>query len=233
MYAMSEHHRKTSATTTMKAMRKLVRRSALVAGMCGAGAVVLSGYQAATTPFRDWPAFQTPREKLITHYSYFTLWSNIIAVGVCAQYAAGRRHPALAFLRIDAVTMMIVTGAVYNALLAKTTVVEGLGNFTNPIVHTAMPIAMPALWVMDRIADNSGEQDIRTDSVAAAFGIPLVWAVYAFTRGVTTKGYYPYDFMNAVNMGYPAAIRNVAAVGGVMGVLIAGMAAIERATQAN
>ncbi|MEJ5927661.1 Pr6Pr family membrane protein [Corynebacterium sp. H128] len=208
-------------------MRTLVRRTGTLAGLLGGVAVALSGYQAATTTFQTWPAFKTPQQKLIAHYSYFTLWSNIIGTVVSAQYAVGKRPTRLAFLRIDAVTMLAITGVVFNTLLAKTTVVEGLGKITNPIVHTIMPIAVPSLWLLDR--PSAPTKDVTPSSAAFAFAIPILWAGYTFGRGAQTEGYYPYDFLNPTILGYPTAVRNVCAVGAAIGALICAMAAAEHA----
>lgn len=208
-------------------MRKLVRRTGALTAVLGGAAIALSGYQAATTVFQDWPAFETPKQKLINHYSYFTLWSNIIGALVSAQYAVGKRPARLAFLRINAVTMLVITGLVYNTLLAKTSIVEGLGKITNPIVHTIMPIAVPALWLLDR--PGAPTQDVTRNSAAFAFAIPLLWAAYTFNRGIRTQGYYPYDFLNPTILGYPTAVRNVCAVGAVTAALIGAMSVAERA----
>ncbi|MDU0478959.1 Pr6Pr family membrane protein [Staphylococcus chromogenes] len=210
-------------------MKKFVRRGGLVASVFGGLAVALSGYQSATTPFREWLDFDTPAKKLIAHYSYFTLWSNIIGTFVAAQYALGKRPTKLAFLRIDAVTMLVVTGAVFNLVLAKTTVVEGLGKFTNPIVHTAMPIALPALWLADRTT--TSEPDMTADAIAWSFAIPSAWLLYTFLRGPQVGGYYPYEFLNPTVLGYPTAVRNVAGVTATLGVLIAAMKAAEQRIQ--
>ncbi|MEJ5998894.1 Pr6Pr family membrane protein [Corynebacterium sp. H130] len=207
-------------------MRKLVRRGGLAASIFGGLAIVLSGYQSATTPFRDWPAFATPSQKLVTHYSYFTLWSNIIGTYIATQYARERLPQREAFLRINAVTMLAITGVVFNTLLAKTSVIEGLGKFTNPIVHTAMPIALPALWVADRTI--SQQRDMTVNAMAWSFTIPAVWLAYTFCRGARTGGYYPYEFLNPTVLGYPAAIRNVCGVAAVLGLLLAAMTAVEK-----
>ncbi|AKK03976.1 Pr6Pr family membrane protein [Corynebacterium epidermidicanis] len=206
-------------------MKKIVRRAGLVTGILGGLGVTLSGYQSATTPFRDWPKFRTPAQKLVTHYSYFTLWSNIIGTYVCAQYARGKRPQSEAFLRINAVTMLVVTGGVFNTVLAETTVVEGIGKFTNPIVHTIMPIAMPVIWLADR--PSTSEQDMTPSAMAKSFAIPAAWLAYTFIRGPRTGGYYPYEFLDPTKLGYPTAIRNVAGVTATLGALLATMKAAE------
>lgn len=210
-------------------MKNLVRRSGAIAATFGALGVALSGYHAATNPFEDWPAFNTPGSKLLNHYSYFTLWSNIIGTYICTQYALGKMPPRLAFLRVDAVSMLMITGVIFNTVLAKTSVIEGLLKLTNPIVHTAMPVAMPALWALEKFTSPNPTQDITKRAVWASLAIPTMWAVYAFTRGVITKGYYPYDFMNARTLGYPTAIRNVVGVAGFHAIIVAVMAAVEKA----
>lgn len=206
-------------------MKKLVRVLGGATAALGGAGVALSGYHSATHPFVDWPEFRTPTQKLITHYSYFTLWSNILGTAVATQYALGKRPRNWAVPRLNAVTMLAVTGVVFHALLARTSVIEGLIRVTNPIVHTFMPIAVPALWLLDR--RDAETKDITAATAAWSFALPLAWSVYTFARGSQTKGYYPYEFINPRLLGYPIAVRNVALVGAVLGALIAAMAAME------
>lgn len=209
-------------------MRNLVRRGGLLASIIGGAAVALSGYQSATTEFRDWPAFKTPRQKLTTHYSYFTLWSNIIGTYAAAEYARGKTPKQTAFLRADAVTMLAITGVVFNTLLAKTTVVEGLGKFTNPVVHGAMPIALPALWLADRASKDSTTRELDAGTIAQSLIIPVGWLAYTLARGPRTGGYYPYLFLNPRELGYPTALRNVGGVAVSFAALLAAMVATEK-----
>lgn len=207
-------------------MKKLVRGLGAVSAAVGGVGVALSGYHSATHPFVDWPEFKTPKQKLITHYSYFTLWSNILGTAVAAQYALGQRPKNARVLRINAVTMLAVTGVVFNTILAKDSVIEGLLKITNPIVHTFMPIAIPALWALDRT--DAEVKDVTGSTAAWSFALPLAWAGYTFVRGKQTEGYYPYDFINPRLLGYPAAVRNVALVGVASGLLVAAMAGVEK-----
>lgn len=131
----------------------------------------------------------------------------------------------MSIARVDAVAMLATTGIVFNTILAKDSVIEGLLKFTNPIVHTIMPVAVPALWLLD----DRPSPDLTAKNIAWSFAFPLAWAGYAFARGVQTDGYYPYDFINPKLLGYPTAIRNILVVSAGHGALVAAMTAWERA----
>ncbi|WFP66893.1 Pr6Pr family membrane protein [Corynebacterium pseudotuberculosis] len=169
-------------------------------GLVGLIGIVIAGYQTATEPFTDWPAFDTPAKALIAEFSFFTMWSNI--VGTFYLLRAGRTP---CWLTVDAVSMLVVTGVVYNTLLGGE--LHGLWAISSPIQHTFMPIAVPLYWLLTI----RGRPTFQLSSIIGALGIPVIWSILTFYRGATT-GWYPYFFIDATNLGLPIALRNMAGV---------------------
>lgn len=191
-------------------MRNLVRATGVIAGVLGGFAVALTGFATITTPFEEWPAFTTRRQRLLASYSYFTLWSNMLGAVVGAQYALGRRPARWAVARIDAVVMLIITGIIYNTILAKESTPTGFYSITNPITHGVMPVIVPLMWLIDRFI--AGEGDVNAKNAFYSLALPMLWSGWTFYRGASTQGYYPYSFLNVANLGGRMVARNMAGV---------------------
>lgn len=208
-------------------MRKLVRATGVVAGVLGGFAVALTGYATVTTPFEDWPAFTTKGQRLLASYSYFTLWSNMLGTVIGAQYALGQRSPRWAVARIDAVIMLIITGYIYNTVLAKESTPTGLYAITNPITHGVMPVIVPLMWLIDRFIATEG--DINAKNAFYSLALPILWSGWTFYRGVQTKGYYPYGFLDVNALGSRMVARNMVGVAASFAGLLGVLAVAEKA----
>lgn len=127
----------------------------------------------------------------IDHFSYFTVWSNILAAVIMTMLAINPdRHGSLfRVLRLDALVMMIVTGIVYNAIL-NTGGHEGWDFWSNGIQHTWGPILVFVVFVI------SGPRGwITSSAIFASLILPILWLAYALIRG-SVIGAYPYDFLD-------------------------------------
>ncbi|APT85484.1 Pr6Pr family membrane protein [Corynebacterium aquilae] len=209
-------------------LKIIVRVLGAVLFALGAVSVVLSGIDAAIHPFTPWPAFDSAGSKLVAEYSYFTLWSAIIGTAVAGFYALGHGTRSSAWakaLRLDAAMMLIVTGLVYNLIIADGSPHLGLQAYTNTINHELLPIAMPVLWVLSMPLRT--QRDITWPTIGRALIIPTIWVGYCLIRGTMT-GFYPYDFLNVTTLGYAVALRNIAGVYALFFVLVAILGLIER-----
>ncbi|PRQ11529.1 hypothetical protein C1Y63_05875 [Corynebacterium sp. 13CS0277] len=197
----------------------------------GATTVVLSGVRAATTECEEWPAFTSVGAKVLTQYSYFTLWSAIVGVIVAAAYAAGFARTQTTWARVarlEAAMMLIVTGLVYNLIIADGTAKQGVDAVTNAMHHLVLPVALPALWVLSM--PQRSTRDITWGVIGRALILPTVWVAWCLARGAAT-GFYPYDFLNAATLGYPTALRNIAGVYVLFFVLTGLLSGVERLLQ--
>lgn len=198
--------------------------------LCALGlvSIVASGVLTAVEEFSDWPAFSSVTSKLVAEYSYFTLWSAIIGTIVAGTYALGwgSKSTMLARVaRLDAAMMLMVTGLVYNLIIADGTPKHGWWWFTNFVNHELLPVAMPLLWVATMPL--RGRPDITFSTVLRALIVPTVWVVYCLARGAAT-GFYPYDFLNVTHLGLPHALINITGVYCLFFVLVAVLAGVER-----
>jgi hypothetical protein len=134
----------------------------------------------------------------VNYFSYFTIDSNLIAVGVLLVSAAWWNEPVsprLDLVRGAAVVYMSVTGIVFTLLLPNTDVDTAIP-WVNTVVHELMPLVMVADWLLNPPAERL---TLRQGALWLSF--PLLWIVYTIIRGAIVN-HYPYPFVNPANGGY-------------------------------
>jgi hypothetical protein len=153
----------------------------------------------------------TPLERFFDWLSYFTLWSNVLVAVVVTVLAirpglflrAGRSGAIWRTLRLDSVLMIVVTGIVYNLLLAK----GGLTGWplaSTTVLHVITPILTTLVWLI------AGPRRLLSDRIiAGSLVIPLVYVVWALVRGAVI-GAYPYPFLDVAVKGYASVLSFVA-----------------------
>ncbi len=133
----------------------------------------------------------------VDYLSYFTIQSNLIAVGVFllgalrpeARPGASRRD----VIRGAPVLYLAVTGIVIATLLAGVPVV--VNAFANAVLHQVMPLVVVADWLIDPPG-----ADLGFRRAIAWLLYPLAWLVYTMIRGAVV-GWYPYPFLDPGVMG--------------------------------
>jgi hypothetical protein len=134
----------------------------------------------------------------VNYFSYFTIDSNLIAIGVLLAGAASRGSdatPRLDLVRGAAVVYMSITGIVFTLLLSNTDVDTAIP-WVNSVVHELMPLVMLADWL---VTPPAVRLQLRQGLLWLSF--PLMWIVYTIIRGAVVN-LYPYPFLNPVNGGY-------------------------------
>ncbi len=155
----------------------------------------------------------TPLERFFDWLTYFTIWSNVLVAVVVTVLAArpglfgrtDRVGGVWRVLRLDTVLMIVVTGIIYNVLLAD----GGLSGWplvSNTFVHIVTPIVTTLVWL---IAGPRGLLSLRV--IAGALVIPVVYVAWALVRGEVI-GAYPYPFLNVASKGYASVLGFVAAL---------------------
>jgi hypothetical protein len=135
----------------------------------------------------------------VDFFSYFTIQSNLIAVGVLLWMA---RKPKTApdvmrqdLIRGAPVLYLSITGIVFAVLLSDLPLVTV--PFANTVLHKLMPVVMVADWVIDPPAGTLAFRQAISWLI-----YPLGWLLYTMVRGEII-GWYPYPFLNpAVAGGY-------------------------------
>ena len=143
----------------------------------------------------------------LDHFSYFTIWSNLLAAVIFTMLAINpdRRGSLFRVLRLDAIVMMIVTGIIYNVLL-NAGGHEGWDFWSNSIQHIWGPLLVFFVFV---IAGPRGW--ITSSTIFASLILPILWLAYALIRG-SVIGAYPYGFLDVNAHGMTSVLAFVAQI---------------------
>ena len=155
----------------------------------------------------------TPLERFLDWSTYFTILSNMVGAIVITVLILRPRlftrpdrvGAVWRALRLDSVLMIIVTGVVYNALLAEGGK-EGWDALSNMMVHVVMPIVTPLVWLIA-----GPRRLVRQGTVFAALVLPLLWAAYALIRGQVI-GAYPYPFLDVATNGWVSVLSFIGVI---------------------
>ncbi|MEZ5115666.1 MAG: Pr6Pr family membrane protein [Candidatus Nanopelagicales bacterium] len=155
----------------------------------------------------------TPLERFFDWTTYFTILSNVVVVVAVTALLVrpdlftrgGLTGTVWRTLRLDSVLMIVITGVLYNLLLAdwnKT----GWDLLSNLMLHVITPIVTVVVWVV------AGPRGLVQPRLAVtALVIPLGWAAYALVRGAAI-GAYPYPFLDVQTKGLASVLVFVAGV---------------------
>ncbi|GAB3406492.1 Pr6Pr family membrane protein [Flindersiella endophytica] len=149
-------------------------------------------------------------------FSYFTIQSNLIVLAAAVVLAWRPRHDGWFWrvVRLDSLLGIVITGLVYAIVLAPQVHLTGAALVATIGFHYVSPWAALVAWLLF-----GPRPRMNWATVWAAFGWPVLWLVYTFTHGALTD-WYPYPFLDVVDIGLGTAIRNAFVVL-VLGVLLA------------
>jgi hypothetical protein len=151
-------------------------------------------------------------ERFFDWISYFTVWSNIVVAIVLTvlwlrpdvferNNASGARWRAL---RLDSILMITITGIVYNLLLAEPK--TGIDFVSNAMIHIVNPIVTLLVFLI------TGPRGLlKPVTVLHAMVVPIIWATFSITRGMTLNA-YPYPFFDVSANGLPSVLLFVAQI---------------------
>ena len=134
---------------------------------------------------------------VVNFFSYFTNLSNFLAALVLLLSVFGRSEISAAtrdLLRYASVVNMTVVGLVFAALLRNVDL-GGLLPWVNFVLHYIMPIVIVIDWLLQPPASK-----LQAKHLGIAFVFPALYLVYTVLRGAN-MGWYPYPFLNPVNVG--------------------------------
>jgi hypothetical protein len=154
--------------------------------------------------------------RLVRLFSFFTIQSNLFVLGTSIALALNlfRDGKLWRVLRFDALLGIIITGLVYETVLAQLVHPQGWALVATIGFHYISPWATLIGWLI------FGPRPRMTwTSTALGFIWPLLWLVYTFVHGAVT-GWYPYPFLDVDTIGFADSVRNSAIVL-LIGVLIA------------
>lgn len=151
---------------------------------------------------------QSLGERLVNLFSYFTIQSNLFVLGTSIALAVsiGRDGRLWRVLRLDALLGIIITGLVYDFVLAGLVHPTGWALAATIGFHYISPWATLLGWL---IFGPRPRMSWRV--MALAFIWPLAWLVVTFVRGALT-GWYPYPFLDVDLIGLADSLRNSAVI---------------------
>jgi hypothetical protein len=146
--------------------------------------------------------------RVVNLLSFFTIQSNLLVLAAAATLAAdpardGRWWRAL---RLAGLLGITITGIVYVTVLAGQVTHEGISVWLNAAFHYFCPLWTLAGWLLF-----GPRPRVTWRVVGLAFAWPAAWIGYTLARGAVTD-WYPYPFLDVTDLGYPAALRNIAGV---------------------
>ncbi len=149
-------------------------------------------------------------------FSYFTNLANLFAACVSLVGAASGT-----VLRAMAAINMLVVGIVF-AVLLRGADLGALLPWVNFVVHYLMPCVVVFDWILLPPRPRLGARDLLLCLI-----FPALYLAYVLIRG-SIVGWYPYPFLNPVNVGgyggvavYAVGVTAVFVVGGALLFMIA------------
>jgi hypothetical protein len=154
---------------------------------------------------RGWPM------GLVVYFGFFTILTNLLATLALSAWRIGSGFPGHRRLTspvtlTTAAAAITVVGLVYFFILRHTWKPEGAQFVADAVLHYVMPVLTVLFWV--------GAVPARAIGWAQAPWLlvyPLAYLAYVFARGEVV-GLYPYEFIDVLKIGYPAALRNSALI---------------------
>jgi len=158
-------------------------------------------------------------ERLVRLASYFTIWTNVLAVGVSVLLAVQPRRdgPVFRALRLDSVLFVVVTAITVHLLLRAFVPPDAAGRVGDLLTHTVVPVGVVVAWCV------AGPRPRLTWwTCLTALVLPAVWLAWTFAHG-HTSGWYPYPFLDVGRVGATSAALaalTILVLGALLGVVL-------------
>lgn len=146
--------------------------------------------------------------RVLRFFSYFTVQSNVIIIVTELMLARSPRRTGRWFdvARIAGLVGITVTFVVNLVALRPILDLRGLAAVTDAGFHIVAPVMAVVGWVAFGPRAAFAWRTLWT-----SLAWPAVYFVYSLVHGALT-GWYPYPFVDVTQLGYAAALRNLAAV---------------------
>lgn len=146
--------------------------------------------------------------RVVNLFSFFTIQSNLLVLAAAATLAANPTADGRwwRILRLDGLLGITITGLVYTTVLAGDRPLDGLEVWLNAAFHYFCPLWTVVGWLLF-----GPRPRVTWRVVGWSFVWPAAWIGYTLVRGAATD-WYPYPFLDATDLGYAVALRNVAGV---------------------
>ncbi len=150
-------------------------------------------------------------EALIRYFSFFTVQTNLL---VCVCFFVLLFKTPVSWYRffnnssvLTAIAVYItIVGLVYNIVLRSLYHPVGIEFYADNGLHVAVPVLTLFYWAL-YLPDGK----LKWKQAFPWLIFPLVYLLYTLLRGAAFN-YYPYPFIDVINLGYAQALINAAFV---------------------
>lgn len=144
----------------------------------------------------------------VKFFSFFTILTNLLAAAalllpMIVPHSAAGRFLIRPNVRTAITGYIIIVGAVYYLLLSGLSQRQGWQMFFEYMLH----YVTPPLFVIDWLAFVD-KRDLDWRVSLTALGFPLAYIAWTLIHGAVA-GWYPYPFLDVVELGYPRAALNI------------------------
>ncbi|NVN17728.1 hypothetical protein GUA46_05185 [Muricauda sp. HICW] len=146
-------------------------------------------------------------ESLLRFISYFTILTNTLVALFFTTRVFGADQKRLALLHRKATPMaltsfILVVGLVYQFVLRSLWAPTGLQMVVDELLHTIIPVLMYVYWLMF-----CSKTTVEWKQLSKWLLYPLGYVVFVLARG-HFSGFYPYPFLNVVELGLGSVLLN-------------------------
>jgi hypothetical protein len=150
-------------------------------------------------------------ETIFRFFGYFTIDSNIlVALGFTFLFLQKNSRPGRFFTKattLTAITVYItIVGIVYHVILRSTWNPQGLQKLVDELLHSIIPVLFILYWVFFVPVEN-----LEWKHAFCWMIFPVIYMAYGLVHGAITK-FYPYPFVNVIELGYKKALLNACGI---------------------
>lgn len=148
---------------------------------------------------------------ILRFFGYFTIDTNILAA-LCFTLIFSGSNSGLGrfFSRVSTLTAItvyiIIVGIVYNVILRSTWNPQGMQKLVDELLHSVTPILFILFWVFF-----APIEELKWKNAFPWLIYPVAYMIYGFIHGAIAK-FYPYPFVNVIQLGYTKALLNAGGI---------------------
>jgi hypothetical protein len=163
---------------------------------------------------------ENPYLEVAQMLGFMTIWSNILVFLVFLAATSINSNKLFLILRQPAVRAatalyIALVGLVYHLLLSHIYNPEGLGFYSNGLLHYIVPAGYFIYWV---VSERKVHLPYLTSITWIAF--PSIYTLFILAKGFFTQ-FYPYPFFDVNQWGYLSVLTNAVGLGVVY--MVAGL----------
>lgn len=145
-------------------------------------------------------------EAILRFFTFFTILTNIVVAIVFTALWLKPKNSFSFFTRFNTISATVVyifvVGFVYNTILRFIWNPQGLQRIVDEMLHLIIPVVFIIYWYF-----SIESYSIKWKSIFKWLIYPMVYLIVILIRGEIAN-YYPYPFVNVLELGYSKVILN-------------------------